>query len=478
MTRPCRIPTASGLIYRLSLSVAVTLAAVSLAVSIRDAYRRSGVDVNIKVAAAKTISRGWDPYWNVVAISSDGTVLTPEHADRTYPRLTVPPTVLLVYVPLAELPYKVQRRLWFAAEWASLAGSIVILLRRTRHVQARRLLLVTALLFFVSSYFWRLHAERGQYYVFLLLLLCSGAARFLSSGDRGWSAAILFGIAAALRPSLALIALPLFVLGARRTAIMTCAVAAALVLATLPITGFQAWVSYVQSVSIMERHVFDYYFTAEPIGMPIYTGFPGGYADMAEIAGKGDNTSLLGAFLPHVRAALGWPSQTLSNAVVRMGAVCFVSACGMAWWRSRRRGRVSRRVLMAVSLAFCSALDIFVPIRLHYVDVLYLAPLGLFAEPVFRLGRPLFPAALVALGLVVGSGGTSFVSEPHTVQLRTAGIVAGLTCLAVWFCLARAPRATRHPRQKPADCNQSGSQEQDAGTSTVRSTAEPSTGPV
>src|SRR5581483_6510387 len=80
------------------------------------------------------------------------------------------PALLLLYAPLCEIQYHLQRMIWGGLEWGALVASIFLLHRLIPTLWTRRFFLACSLLFFIASPFWRLHVERGQYYVFLLLL--------------------------------------------------------------------------------------------------------------------------------------------------------------------------------------------------------------------------------------------------------------------------------------------------------------------
>ena len=102
--------------------------------------------------------------------------------------------------PPRRLPYKMERLLSCFLEWLALIVSVITLLTRTipNHRQ-RVLFLLAAMYFFVLSGFWRIHIERGQVYVFHLLLLSAGANLCLRYNLNSWTGGILFGLAALMR---------------------------------------------------------------------------------------------------------------------------------------------------------------------------------------------------------------------------------------------------------------------------------------
>ena len=66
-------------------------------------------------------------------------------------RTTYPPTLLMLYVPMAGLPYRVQRIAWFLLEWAALVAALVLLAGAVRPRVAKVAFLAVGLIFFVGG---------------------------------------------------------------------------------------------------------------------------------------------------------------------------------------------------------------------------------------------------------------------------------------------------------------------------------------
>ena len=237
----------------LAVLCSVLAVCAALAVSVDDVRTYPGEDLRPKVLGARALLRGLDPY---TYEAGPGTPEELQDYTRTYAKLTrvtYAPTLLALYAPLAPLPYGAQRVFWAVAEWAALLASLLLLLRTLRGPRARLLYFCAACVLFAASAFWRLHVERGQYYVFLLLLVSAALVLLLHERPREWPAGLLLGAAVALRPTLAVLVPMLFVLRLRRTALSACAAAAVAVLLTLPLAGIDGWLSYQGSVRLLER---------------------------------------------------------------------------------------------------------------------------------------------------------------------------------------------------------------------------------
>ena len=197
-----------GQYNRLQTIILISLLVTSLlsfVVSLRDTEQYAGVDLRNKVVGARYLLAGLDPY----AIEWSPPSAWFVDPLRRYPglsRTTVTPLVLMVYCPLAWLPYHTQRILWAVIEWLAMILSILVLMRIVPAGLARFVFLVFALLFFVSGFFWRLHVEKGQFYIFLTGIL--SLAIYFDIKQKSTIAGILLGLLIILRPTF-LIMLPL-----------------------------------------------------------------------------------------------------------------------------------------------------------------------------------------------------------------------------------------------------------------------------
>jgi hypothetical protein len=282
------------------------------------------------------------------------------------------------------------------------ASFLLVWLERS---QRERLVAAALLcLLFVCADFWRLHVERGQYYVFVSLCWAVAWALVKRQGTNSILAGIAFGLAAVLRPVSILVMLPMLALRLNRLAFACAATAGTLVLATLPF-GAQRWLEFQRLVNFYAR---------ETAGLVQYHPLKptikvfGGYDLTVGLTSiKTANVSPVGLMqlvekVTHIHS-LRAAYIPLSNTLV-LGTLLAFSY----WlWRRRHHQWKPRTQVIALLLSALVA-DCLSPIRWGYADVLYLVPFGLVLPNIYtwlnstRLGSWL--AAVVAGGLLAGAG--------------------------------------------------------------------------
>jgi hypothetical protein len=428
---------------RLLLALALLLFLGAAAFSCRDVLQYIGVDFRSRVVASRALLAGLDPYTFQWQQDMSERLLDPFISHDRTPRVTVPPTVLCLYAPLAGLSYPTQRLLSFALEWLALALSLALLCRVVPGQPARVLFLLAAVFFFAFSDFWRLHVERGQVYVFHLLPLSAGVYWCLRGGFDSWTAGAAFGLAAALRPNLLVLAPAFLVLGKYRSGLgtlLTCAVAVA---ATLPLSGVCTWQSYLQMGQAHYRSLWD------PDSLPKRPVPP----QPAELEGYSTGpvpalpelySTSFPAYYEAWRGGLGLP-------VVDLGRLCGLLMVGLSaallglLWLGRRRPPARFTLLLIVVAAL--DLEFFLPQRWAYADIVYLLPLALAFGFLRRLGRPgILAAALLALaGLATGQA----LFFRHNLALatlaRSALFMGTLSVLSISLWVGRRRFGLRRP---------------------------------
>jgi len=347
-------------------------------------------------------------------------------------RNSYPPTLLGVYAILAPMPYKAQRLAWIVLEWLALLASVALLARIIRRPDQRLLFVTVAILFFAGGNFWRLHVERGQYYVFVVLLWSVALYRCMNKKTDGILAGLLIGLAASLRPTGLVALAPLWMLGLRRTALAMLLGVGLAVAATMPLSGIRGWQDYVRMVELLGQQ------TAHPGALDAFGGGPTpppppvieGCTNLRNPM----TTETANVALPAVLARLGekWPAFTSAIAGVANKIACaaMLAVFGVAMLVTRRRG-YGPRYVMAISIAMVLAIDYFVPIRCGYADVLFLLPIALLMPGLMH--RAYAPSLLlVMLGLVVGY--VAAMTGHAGTWLRNMMVMAGLACylLVAW----------------------------------------------
>jgi hypothetical protein len=362
-----------------------------------DVRQFGGIDLRPKVVGARCLWTGRDPYTYEWQPGEPDIFLDPVKRSPGLSRLTVPPSSLLLYSPFAWLPYGAQRWLWFWLEWAGLLASIALLARLVGR-QRRLLFVILALLFFAASSFWRLHVERGQYYVFVLLAL--GASAFLTVARRniGWWPGILIGLAVALRPTTLVIPVLLFAVGRFRLALSAAATAAVCVLATLPLGGIGVWHSYVELIDARGQLFTDFHYMDSHFGpAKAVPGTVEGTELQRSLPDNSSNTTLHAVYRMMVGDAAAKGIQFDINTVAKLCQLGILAA-GLVWMMAVRR-RSTARLAFALAVMVTLLAEFFVPSRVGYADITYLLPLALLMRRLFPQTMPTFAATTLLLGL-------------------------------------------------------------------------------
>ncbi len=377
---------------RVLFVVGLLVTAANLAISWDDVHRFGGTDLRARVVGARLLALGLDPYRPQPGLAHQEWLFDPHGVFRDISRCPYSPPLLALYALLCWIPYATERLLWFGLEWASLLVSIGWLSRTIRPRRARPWFVVLALVFFAGGSFWRLHVERGQYYAFVLLLFAWSAARLAARGHDDWGSGLPLGIASALRPTVLVVAAPLWLLGYRRTAASAAATAAAIAVLLLPVTGVAYWRDYARLVDTLERAV---PYLPPVTSLPYATWVEG--ADFTRV--MDDRSANANVHLLLVTLSGRWGSPALPQ-VAGLAKAAFVATLAVLLalvWRGRR-GRWRPRAVLAVALTTVMVTDHFLPVRWGYTDILYLAPLALVMPFMLRArGRLLLLTVLVAL---------------------------------------------------------------------------------
>jgi hypothetical protein len=143
---------------------------VSFGIDVSNSLKGGAVDFRNRITGARLFERGIDPYhykWN----ESEPQEFCDFRNNPNLPvsKTTVTPTFLLLYLPLAALPYRIAQFTWLFFQWLMLLGLGWLWLRRsTTALTSWLVVLFIAGFSFTES--WRWEAERGQDYLLLAFL--------------------------------------------------------------------------------------------------------------------------------------------------------------------------------------------------------------------------------------------------------------------------------------------------------------------
>lgn len=357
------------------------LSLFSFLISMGDVIKYGGVDLRNKVVGAREFWIGIDPYKSQSKPPTNDWLLDPA---RRYPgpsNATVTPPVLMFYGVIAWLPYSIQRWIWAILEWFAMLASILLLARTIGSHKIRYVFLTSSMLFFLSGYFWRLHVERGQYYIFLTFLL-SLAIYLELHLNRLKSSALVFGLLAAMRPTFFL-AIPLFLIFKKyKKSYFMLATFIICIGVTILICGIKPWVSYFKNVEKKEAVIIDHNFQDRYYGArhPVPDEAEGIKTTIA-MPGHACNETFIGVCKDNPKFDKLISSFNLSIINKLMCLVTIIIGFVLAYLSSKNH--YGNRFSLIFIITLIISIDYFVPERYPYVDVLFLPIWGLIVPVMF-----------------------------------------------------------------------------------------------
>jgi hypothetical protein len=357
----------------LLLAGAIALAALAFRTSWQDVHLNGGVDLRGRVVGARAMLAGEDPYRMPPNSQLPESLQDIERwRHPSLHRVAVPPTLLAVFGVFAGLPYPTQRMIWFALSWAALLVSFAVLAASVADRNLRLAFVAMALVFVAASPSWRLHVERGQYYVFLLLLMAVAAHRAFARGRDDWMAGAWLGLAVALRPTMVVALILFWILRWRRAAVAGIVAAAVCAALTLPVAGISVWRDYPQAVGDWQNEVMFHDWSKVP-PLPEKMFVDGADFRTTLYPRSADLTSLVVLSLIrgglHVQAP---PALWLGLNNI-LGLIAVAAPAFFLW---RRRAQLSSTAILTGSLMLALYGEYFLPVRWGYADVCLILPLG------------------------------------------------------------------------------------------------------
>ena len=201
------------LILSILLIFAIFISITGFFNDISNTVKFGGVDLRNRVVGARLLIDKQDPYHYKWQKGDSPLFLDPrDNPDWKVNRVTVPPTVLMFHTSFSWLGYKIQRYLWLFVQWFLLLGSIFLFSKSSGSNAKSKLIWICGLFFVGSSFFWRLHVERGQIYILYVFLITLSYWIYTKKRNDSeiWSG-IIAGIAMSLRPPLIVLSLPMLI---------------------------------------------------------------------------------------------------------------------------------------------------------------------------------------------------------------------------------------------------------------------------
>ncbi len=428
----------------------------------RDLATYPGIDLHCKVIPARLLVRGMDPYYDFRS------QMHPDHL-RTLGAATYSPALLLLYAPLCELHWDAQRIVYFLLDWISIFLCYIVLVRAfPRHIPRTPLWLAFVLLF-IANFAFRLHLERGQYYIELALLAALVAPGLLLNRAT-WLRVLPLALLVLLRPTYGICIIGILCLRRFRYAAQAAALCLLLFAATLPVAGLQDWKAYFATVRADQQELLHAaYASAPPASVPAssqvlegidfsrsLTG-PGVFADRTLIGvARGSVSPVLARLLDRIA-----PNAAALNRLNTAGlalALGFDLAVFLAF------SRASAPSMLPVAFLFLAPLnlELFAPQRFAYCDLTILVPVLIILAAALA-GAPR-RWVLYCVILVVGFAGPAIAFRcnlhvPLVSFLQYVGLLAILNavCLRHAWNLRRilpsgrgCPAAASAPREIPS----------------------------
>ena len=186
--------------YLAALFVIVALL-VSFYLDLQNLADSGSVDMRNRITGIRLLEKGIDPYhyhWH------EGE--PPEYIDlRNNPHLdvsktTVTPTLLLLELPFAGVPYRTTQYIWLIVQWFLLLG-IGFLWWRAAPTQLSRWFVILFVTGFSFTDSWRWEAERCQAYLLIAFIFtCWLTATLSPRQSNGFIAGLIAGFLITLRP--------------------------------------------------------------------------------------------------------------------------------------------------------------------------------------------------------------------------------------------------------------------------------------
>ena len=377
----------------LLLVIAAGVLLVNFQRSLIDLAQFDAADLRIKIIGARAILAGMNPY----RLETPPTCLQ-DASDVWAGGFYFPytPPLLFSYALLAPLPFRVGKSIIFALQWSALFLAILALARCHRSERVRVYWIVLAMFWFGGSSFWRLHVERGQWYIFL----ACGLSVLMWALPRAPSwAAVMLGWLVGIRPSFALVpALLAFARNWRRFAVLSGVAAVVIALVPFAFGRGAYWVDFLNSVRHLGRvtaRLEPMY--SNPATLEYLSHMP---PDLSHTMGELFifNSSISTLVLLGSRHGIPIPPSAVGLIGTVVVALLAALAFGMSAVRARRRG--GGRMGLAFSAIYCATLaDFAAPVRQSYLDVMFLPLLGVVLPMLMRGGgRWLGVGVLLTLG--------------------------------------------------------------------------------
>lgn len=371
------------------LIYSIIMSAIGITLDTVNILKYGSVDLRNRVVGTRLLLSGEDPYFFKWDKNTPEEIVDARdfYSDLPVSRLTVPPSVLLLHVPFSVIPYKSQQILWAAMQWLLLFLSIVLLANTTDSIIKKKILWIIGLFIIASSFFWRLHIDKGQIYILYICLIILSYWLLKKRNNEILSGFIL-GITAFLRPPLILIGIPFLI--TRRWKFIVSGVSGIVVIffCSLMIAPIKIWKSYFNSMEFHEKfHLL--------ILNPVYKLYDKYIVD-------GIRYPIFSANLPIEDSSIQDLLRIFCNVKIKafaleLSLIFVLIILTASLWRRIAKAK-SDIFLFYIGSVYVIISSFFLPAaRLSYMNVYWLLPLALYVIQAAELKQILKPELLLLL---------------------------------------------------------------------------------
>lgn len=287
--------------------------------------------------------------------------------------------------------------------------------RMTKDPQQRLAVILLGLMV-SDSYFWRLHSERGQYYIFVAFLISLETFYVIHSKKlTGWA----LGLGIVLRPSL-IIALPIaFLVSGWRSAARSLGVFLVFFITSVFLWGIELWQQYIANSSVWRLCVTD--------GNCLKQWGPTVHSAADTIPGC---KTVLG--IPDKSATFTAPimldllvTEQVSTVVSALMLVGLISLCTYAAYKLRYKSIISAWSFAPLLILIS---DFLLPVRIGYVDIIFLPVWIILSQEISSpLEKNKF-ILLIGLGLlssmpIFDSGSMTVYRQIYLIMITTGAAI-------------------------------------------------------
>lgn len=365
------------------LLLGVVIAIFGLIVDIKNTLQYGGIDLRNRVVGARALIEGLDPYFFKWDVGISERLLDPlDHPNQPTSRVTVAPPVLALHAIIAPLPYFHQKLIWLLTQWGAFLFSVQVLIKQAPSSNKRKLVFALGL-FFWNGLFWRLHIERGQFYIIYIALL---SLAYLLLNDSSGSnqkqrllknvlGGILIGYVAGLRLLFILVFVPFLLY--RKWAVLVGGIVggcAAVVQSSL-IGGFAVWSGYFLAVSGITNQINLQRRIARPNAVESlsYPDVIEGMRNLTKSSNMPNASTSISSLLSDVGIVIDSKLIVISLFFVLLGMV-FLALTLL------RKSKPSMSLIFLLGILMYLVTEFFIPIRRDtYNDIQWLLPLAIIA---------------------------------------------------------------------------------------------------